>query len=138
MNTLTEKEIKLVQDTWQLISPVSKKMGEEFYAKLFETHPELKPLFKSDPKDQAMKLMFMLSYLVHRLDSVDELKEEIKKLAVRHQNYGTHDQHYAPLGKILMWSLADNLGDHWTPETATAWQKTYDLIAHLMTEGSKK
>lgn len=132
--TLTAKEIKLVQDSWQLITPVSRKMGEEFYARLFEKHPEMKPMFKSDPKDQAMKLMFMLSYLVHRLDSIDELRAEISKLSTRHKNYGTLDAHYKPLGEVLMWSLKDNLGERWTPETETAWNKTYELFAGLMME----
>lgn len=134
MNTLTQKEIKLVQDTWQLITPVSGKMGEDFYAKLFESHPEMKPMFRSNPKDQAMKLMFMLSYLVHRLDSVDDLRAEISKLASRHKEYGTVNDHYKPLGEVLMWSLRDNLGDRWTPETEKAWNKTYDLFANLMKE----
>jgi len=132
--SLTATEIKLVRDSWQIINPVSRKMGEDFYAKLFESHPELRSLFKSDPKDQAMKLMFMLSYLVNRLDNVDDMKAEIIKLANRHKNYGTDPAHFKPVGATLMWSLKTNLGDHWTPDTELAWGKTYDLIARLMKE----
>lgn len=72
-------------------------------------------MFKSDPQDKAMKLMFMLSYLVHRLDSVEEMRLEISKLATRHKNYGTDHKHYQTPGEVLMWSLQQNLGINWTP-----------------------
>jgi hemoglobin-like flavoprotein len=134
---LTKKQIKLVQDSWSTITPVSQKMGEEFYANLFEKAPELKPLFKSDPKDQAMKLMFMLSYLVYRLEHVEELKEEILKLANRHKDYGTEPKHYAIIGENLLWSLERNLGSQWTQEMQEAWGTTYKMIADLMINGKK-
>jgi hemoglobin-like flavoprotein len=129
---LTAQQIKLVQDSWKTITPVSTKMGEEFYSRLFEKHPDLRAMFKSEPKDQVMKLMFMISYLVYRLDQMPELKEEISKLAVRHKGYGTEPGHYAIIGEHLLWSLEQNMGDLWTAETAEAWQKTYSIFADLM------
>jgi len=130
-------QIKLVQDSWKIITPVSQKMGEEFYNQLFEKAPQLKQLFKSEPKDQAMKLMFMISYLVHRLDQMPDLQEEIVKLANRHKGYGTQIEHYAIIGDTLMWSLKNNLGAQWTKETEEAWKKTYRLIADLMIGAQK-
>jgi hemoglobin-like flavoprotein len=134
---LTAEQIKLVQDSWKTITPVSQKMGEEFYNRLFEKHPDLRSLFKSEPKDQAMKLMFMISYLVYRLDQMPVLKEEISKLATRHKGYGTQPGHYAIVGEHLLWSLERNMGDQWTPATAEAWQKTYKIFADLMLEAQQ-
>ena len=134
---LTPQQIKLVQDTWQMISPASQKMGEEFYHHLFEKYPELRPLFKIEPKDQAMKLMFMISYLVHRLDQIPELQEEIVKLATRHHGYGAKLEHYQYIGETLIWSLERNLGTHWTKETEQAWVVTYKLISELMIGAQK-
>src|SRR5690242_11226797 len=129
---LTTEEITLVKNTWNLITPVSQKMGEEFYTHLFEKHPELKALFKTHPRDQAMKLMFMLSYLVLRLDREHELREEIKKLAARHEGYKTKPEHYSIVGDTLMWSLKNNLGKEWTLQTANAWAKAYHFISGMM------
>ncbi|OQA07842.1 MAG: Flavohemoprotein [Bacteroidetes bacterium ADurb.Bin397] len=129
---LTAKQIELVQNTWSTITPVSQQMGESFYSRLFQNHPELKPMFKSDPKDQAMKLMFMISYLVHRLGSFDDLKDEIIKLASRHTGYGTKKEHYGAVGDALLATLKESLGKSWTPETEAAWTDTYMLIAGLM------
>lgn len=129
---ITPQQIKIVQQTWDMITPVSQKMGEEFYTHLFEIAPELKPLFKSNPKDQAMKLMFMISYLVHRLENIQEMKEEVIKLANRHKGYGTEFSHYDIIGKNLLWSLKNNLGKNWNKETEKAWSDTYQLIADLM------
>ncbi|MBL7913495.1 MAG: hemin receptor [Bacteroidia bacterium] len=129
---LTAKQIELVQNTWQTITPVSQQMGESFYSRLFQKFPELKPMFKSDPKDQAMKLMFMISYLVHRLGSFDDLKDEIIKLASRHSGYGTKNEHYAAVGDCLLATLKESLGKSWTKETEAAWSDTYALISGLM------
>jgi hemoglobin-like flavoprotein len=139
MLMLTAKQIELVQETWKTITPVSQQMGESFYNRLFQKNPELKPMFKSDPKDQAMKLMFMISYLVHRLGSFDDLKDEIIKLASRHTGYGTKKEHYAAVGDSLLATLKESLGKSWTPETEAAWSDTYTLIADLMQKahGSK-
>ena len=137
MSMLSENEITLVKNTWELITPVSQQMGEQFYKHLFAEHPELKILFKSHPKDQAMKLMFMLSYVVHRLDKENELREEIKKLAQRHNNYKAQTEHYEIIGSTLFWSLKNNLGNQWTRETEAAWKKAYRYIADLMIEAQK-
>jgi len=134
---ITPQQIRLVQDSWKLITPVSQKMGEEFYVHLFEIAPELKSMFKTEPKDQAMKLMFMISYLVHRLDQLPDLQEEIVKLANRHKGYGAEIGHYPLIGQTLMWSLKQNLGDQWSKETETAWQTTYQLISSLMIGAQK-
>ncbi len=134
---VTKQQVKIVQETWSMITPVSQKMGEEFYTHLFEKAPQLKPLFKSDPKDQAMKLMFMISYLVHRLENIDEMKEEVIKLANRHKDYGTEFSHYKIIGENLLWSLKNNLGKAWNTETEQAWEATYNLISELMINGGK-
>lgn len=134
---ITPAQIKLVQDSWKIITPVSQKMGEEFYTHLFKSAPELRALFKSDPKDQAMKLMFMLSYMVHRLDQIPDLQEEIIKLAARHKGYGAEINHYPVIGETLMWSLKNNLGDHWSKETEEAWKQTYKIISGFMIDAHK-
>ena len=138
MEKLSPKEIKLVQNSWKLITPVSQKMGEDFYNRLFSLKPELIPLFKTQPKDQAMKLMFMLSYLVMRLENLEELQSEIHKLAVRHQNYGAKTEYYKPVGEVLIATLKHHIGDDWSEATEQAWIKTYDLIAGLMTGGEQQ
>jgi hemoglobin-like flavoprotein len=91
-------------------------------------------MFKSDPRDQAMKLMFMISYLVHRLGSFDDLKDEIRKLASRHNGYGTRNEHYGVVGEVLLETLKDSLGTNWNGETEEAWKQTYGMIANLMQE----
>jgi hemoglobin-like flavoprotein len=131
---ISAEQISLVKTTWSHITPVSQEMGEQFYERLFLLHPQLKPLFRSHPKDQAMKLMFMLSYLVHRLDNQPELKEEIKKLALRHKNYNTKPEYYQMVGDVLLVTLKKHLGSQWTADTELAWQEAYALISGLMKE----
>src|SRR5258706_3013648 len=119
---LSEKEITLGRNTWDLIAPVTQEMGIQFYEHLFETSPELKPLFKTNPKDQAMKLMFMLSYFVHRLDKENDLRAEIKKLAQRQSGYGAKPEHYKLIRDTLLCSMQNDLRKPWNKETESSCQ----------------
>jgi len=74
----------------------------------------------------------MLSYVVHRLDKENELREEIQKLAQRHSGYGAKPEHYKLIGDTLIWSLKNNLGAGWNPQTETAWKNAYALVSGLM------
>jgi len=129
---LTPAQIQLVKNSWKILLPTAQEMGLAFYVRLFETAPQLRPLFKTNPRDQAMKLMYMLSYLVNRLDNLQALQEEVVRLAQRHSGYGAKKEHYHFIGDTLMWSLEKNLGKDWTPETKEAWMLTYAFISDLM------
>jgi len=78
--------------------------------------------------------MLMLSYFVVSFDGESEIREEIKKLAMRHAGYKAKREHYPIIGDTLMWSLEKNLGKNWTMQTADAWSKAYKFISGIMIE----
>ena len=57
---------------------------------------------------------------------------------MRHVAYGVEDAHYATVGKALLWTLEQGLGDAFTLEVREAWTIAYGLLAGTMQEGARE
>ncbi len=69
-------------------------VDELFYNRLFEVSPEVKPMFSRTPlPEQSKKLLTMLSYIISKLDKLDDILDQISELARRHKQYGVKDEH---------------------------------------------
>jgi nitric oxide dioxygenase len=110
----------------------SEEAGLMFYDRLFEIAPELRPLFKSHPKEQALKLMNMVTMVVSKLQKLDEIMDDIKALARRHNQYGVKTAYYRILGAALIWTLQQELKGKWNDELEEAWIEVYSLLSQAM------
>ena len=129
---MTEKQIQLVKESWGFVIVNSDQAGQLFYSRLFEVTPQVKHHFKSDPKEQARKLMSMVTLVVSKLNKLETLMDEIKGLANRHNKYGAQREHYAVVGQCLIWTLSKGLGDRWNKETEDAWLAAYTVLSGAM------
>ncbi|MDW7691655.1 globin family protein [Flammeovirgaceae bacterium SG7u.111] len=135
---MTESQIQLVKESWGKVVPIATQAGEMFYGRLFEAAPQVKPMFSSDTKAQAIKLTSMLTYVVNKLDKLDEILSEVQQLAVRHTKYGIEPAHYAVVGECLIWTLEQGLGDAWNDELKKAWVTAYTILSGAMIEAQNK
>jgi hemoglobin-like flavoprotein len=131
---MTERQIALVKNSWGFVIVNSDQAGQLFYNRLFEVAPGVRHLFKAEPKDQARKLMSMITVVVTKLDKLDEIIGEVKALSQRHNKYGTKPEHYAVVGACLLWTLEKGLGDKWNNETKEAWTTVYGILSSAMIE----
>jgi hemoglobin-like flavoprotein len=129
---MTPQQIKLVQDSFAKVAPISEQAAELFYGRLFEIVPEVKPLFKGDMKEQGRKLMATLAVVVDGLADLDAILPAASALAKRHVGYGVKPGHYAPVGEALLWTLERGLGAGWTRELAAAWTASYTTLSQFM------
>jgi hemoglobin-like flavoprotein len=60
----------------------------------------------------------------------------VQRLGARHTGYGVQPQHYQTVGAAILWTLAQGLGDAFTPEVEEAWTAVYTLLAETMQEGA--
>jgi hemoglobin-like flavoprotein len=132
---MTAQHIVLIQSSWQTIQPLAQQAGELFYRKLFASEPLLKHLFKSDLKEQACKFTLMLNHIVANLERPEAMAKDIHKLGQRHNTYGAQPEHYAVVGECLLITIADGLGDAWTPELKEAWQHMLNWLFEEMIRG---
>lgn len=129
---ITERDKKLVQQTFAQVEPIADTAAELFYNKLFELDPKLKALFKGDMKDQGRKLMAMIKAAVRGLDNPPKLIPVVQDLGRRHVGYGVTEKDYDTVAAALIWTLGQGLKDGFTPEAEAAWTKVYSLLADVM------
>ena len=133
---MTPEKIKLVQESWVKVVPISETAAELFYGKLFELDPSLKSLFKGDMKEQGRKLMAILNTAVNALDKLDTIVPAVQDMGRRHLGYGVKDEHYDTVGEALIWTLDAGLKDDFTEDTKGAWIEVYTLVADTMKEAA--
>lgn len=129
---MTPSQIDLIQDSFRKVVPIADTAAELFYGRLFETAPEVKPLFRGDMKAQGRKLMTTLGVVVAGLRDLPSIVPAAETLARKHVGYGVKDEHYAPVGAALLWTLEQGLGPDFTPETKQAWADAYGLLSSVM------
>ena len=135
---MTERQIELVQTSYQKVDAISEVAAGIFYTKLFELDPELKAtLFKhTDIKEQGKKLMNMIKMAVTGLSNLDKLVPAVQQLGQRHSGYGVEDRHYETVGGALVYTLGAGLGDQFDEELKEAWITCYTLLATTMKEAA--
>lgn len=135
---MTSSQIELVKTSWARVATMDAvAVGGLFYGRLFEIAPELQPLFKNPIGPQSQKLITMIGYVIKKLDKLEDIVDEVGKLAVRHTAYGVKDEHYTQVGKALLWTLEQGLGEAWNEQLKTAWTACYTLLAEAMMEASR-
>jgi hemoglobin-like flavoprotein len=129
---MTPEQIKLVQDTFAKVGPISGKAAELFYGRLFEIAPQVRAKFPNDMTEQRKKLMATLAIVVNGLNNLDTILPAASALAKRHVSYGAEAAHYPVVGEALLWTLEQGLGPAWTPEVANAWTGAYTTLSGFM------
>src|ERR1700704_2781636 len=116
-------QIKLVQDSFAKVAPISEQAAVLFYDRLFEVAPSVRAMFPDDMKEQRKKLMATLAVVVGGLSNLEAVLPAASALAKRHVNYGAKPEHYPIVGGALLWTLEKGLGDAWTPDVAGGWNR---------------
>jgi hemoglobin-like flavoprotein len=111
---------------------------DEFYRRLFELAPEVRPLFKRDMDLQAKKFSETLAWVIAHLEHPDELCQQLRELGARHSAYGVKIDQYAPVGSALIWMFQRTLGDRFSPEMEEAWLEFYAFASLEMERGSRQ
>lgn len=119
--------------------PVLKENGvlltKHFYNRMFTHHPELKNLFnmgnqKNDRQQTALALA-VLAY-AENIANPTVLLPVIDRIGHKHTSLEIRPEHYAIVGKHLLASIQEVLGDAATPEIIDAWTVAYNQLAQIM------
>ena len=129
---MTPEQVKLVQESFAKVAPISEAAAVLFYDRLFEVAPQVKAMFPADMTEQRRKLMATLAVVVNGLGNLESILPAASALATRHVAYGARPEHYPVVGGSLLWTLEKGLGDDWTPEIAEAWTAAYETLSGYM------
>jgi len=136
---MTSRQIELIRSSWARVTATDEvTFGIGFYNRLFEIAPEIEPMFKRPILVQSRKLTTILDHVIEKLDALDDIVENIVKLAHRHENYGVKPEHYTLVGEALLWTLERELRDQWNDELKFAWTMCYVSISTAMLQAMKE
>src|ERR1700726_318091 len=126
---MTPENQALVRESFAKVVPIAPQAAAMFYDRLFVLDPSLKPLFKGDMNEQGRKLMAMIGTAVANLGKLETVVPAVQDLGRRHATYGVQPAHYDTVAAALLWTLAQGLGDGFTPPVEAAWTEAYMVLA---------
>ena len=134
---MTPAQIALVQASFAKVVPIRDVAADLFYNRLFEIDPATRPLFaRADMAEQGRKLMAMLATVVSGLSRPEDVVPAAQALARRHVGYGVRQAHYDSVGRALLWTLGQGLGEDFTAEVEEAWTAAYTLLSGVMVQAA--
>ncbi len=135
---MNDDQVRIVQETFEKVRPISETAAELFYKHLFELNPSLESLFKGDMKKQGRMLMQMIDFAVKGIDEPETILPTIQDLGKRHVGYGVKEEYYSTVGEALLWTLEQGLGNDFTPEAKEAWTEAYKLLSGVMINAARE
>jgi hemoglobin-like flavoprotein len=129
---MTPQQIAQIRASFAKVAQIGDQAAALFYARLFETAPEVRALFTGDMEAQGRKLMAAIATVVDGLDDIGAIAPAIGDLAKRHVGYGVRPEHYALVGAALSWTLEQGLGEDFTPAVRAAWASAYGALSQIM------
>lgn len=130
--------IRALETSFDLVAQRGDELMDEFYARLFEAAPMVKPLFAgTDLRRQKTMLLGTLVLLRKSLRDLDAIVPKLRDLGARHVAYGAQPEHYPVVGQVLIASMAAVAGPAWEPEHERAWSEAFAVVAGAMLEGAR-
>jgi methyl-accepting chemotaxis protein len=131
-------DLDALETSFDLVAPHGDDLVDTFYARLFATAPDVKPLFAgTDMEEQRIKLLGTLVLLRKSLRDLGAIVPKLRDLGSRHVAYGAHPEHYAVVKDVLIASMAEVTGPGWHREYTRAWSDALDVVAGTMLEGAR-
>ena len=131
-------EIETLETSFDLIAPHGDELMDEFYSRLFEAAPGVRPLFPDDMRKQKAMLLGALVLVRNSLRDLDRLVPKLHALGARHVGYGAKPEFYPLVGSVLIDAMAAVAGPVWTPQIEQAWAAAYAVVAGAMIEGAEQ
>ncbi|XP_066583874.1 globin isoform X1 [Prorops nasuta] len=138
---LTTRQKRIVRDSWAILQKNSIASGVAIMTSYFKEYPEHQkafPLFRDKPLEElanskkfqahCQSIMSTLSNALDALDDVELMDATLQLTGERHGKRGQRKQQFLDLKKVIMTVLESVFGAKFTPEFATAWDKTIDLL----------
>jgi methyl-accepting chemotaxis protein len=125
------------ETSFDLIAPRIEELMHEFYARLFDAAPAVRPLFATtDLQRQKAMLLGVLVLLRKSLGDLDTVVPTLRKLGARHVAYGTQPEHYPVVGEALIGAMAAIAGPAWSSTYESARRQAFAVVTTAMLEGA--
>ncbi|MGY0196795.1 NO-inducible flavohemoprotein [Leptothrix sp. BB-4] len=126
---------QLVKATAPVLREHGGALTRHFYERLFRHNPELREVFnqgnqRSGAQQEALA-MAVAAYAEH-IDRPEVLMPVLERVAAKHVSVGIRREHYGIVGRHLLASIGEVLGEAATPALIDAWAAAYGQLADLL------
>lgn len=138
---LTEKQKRLVQNTWAIVRKDEVSVGVALVLAYFKKYPESQKefkAFKDIPIDELSKnkrfqahcvnVIATLGKAIEQMNDSELMEASVINFTEKHKIRGQTQKHFEHLKEVILDAFPSLFGKQYTPETQEAWKKTLDLI----------
>ena len=132
---MTSEQKELVRGTIPILREHGVALTTYFYNRMLSGNPELKNVFNSANQQNGAQptalAMSVLAYAEH-IDNPGVLAHAVNRIANKHVSLDIRPEQYAIVGKHLLASISEVLGEAASPALIEAWGVAYNQLAGIM------
>lgn len=137
-NWPSETQASTLRNSIVRLIPACERVSEQFYSRLFESHPELRPMFPEDMSNQQEKLILMLASSIDLLKDQDKFETTCAALGRRHVGYGAKAEHYPIVASLVLEEIGRQANPPLSAEEQESWALLFQLIGTSMLSGANQ
>jgi len=128
--------VERIQDHFDRIRHPDHRLVRQFYATLFQRHPELRILFPQDLSQLVVHFEATLALVIEYLGRIGTVDMRLQELGVKHMGWGAQPHHYLAARDALLSALEVQSGEEWNRELANAWREAINALIVPMLRGA--
>ncbi|XP_011170918.1 cytoglobin-2 isoform X2 [Solenopsis invicta] len=138
---LTEKQKRLVQNTWAIVRKDEVSIGVALVLAYFKQYPEAQKefkAFKDVPIDELSKnkrfqahcanIVATIGKVIEQMHDPELMEASVINFTEKHKNRGQTQKQFENLKQMMLDVFPSVFGKQYTPEVQEAWKKMLDLI----------
>lgn len=132
---LTPEQIALVKATVPVLREHGVALTKHFYARMLNGNPELRQVFNQGHQRAGRQQEALAAAVLAYAENIEDptpLLGAVQHIASKHVSVGIRAEHYPIVGKHLLASIQEVLGDAATPELIDAWAAAYGQLADIL------
>lgn len=137
---LTKQQIELVKATVPVLREHGVALTSHFYKRMLSHNPELMQVFNMGHQRAGFQQQALAGAVLAYAENIENLPAllgAVAHIANKHVSVGIRAEHYPIVGKHLIASIKEVLGDAATPELIDAWTAAYMPLADVLIGAEK-
>ena len=137
---LTKQQIELVKATVPVLREHGVALTSHFYKRMLSHNPELMQVFNMGHQRAGFQQQALAGAVLAYAENIENLPSllgAVAHIANKHVSVGIRAEHYPIVGKHLIASIKEVLGDAATPELIDAWTAAYMQLADVLIGAEK-
>lgn len=137
---LTKQQIELVKATVPVLREHGVALTSHFYKRMLSHNPELMQVFNMGHQRAGFQQQALAGAVLAYAENIENLPAllgAVAHIANKHVSVGIRAEHYPIVGKHLIASIKEVLGDAATPELIDAWTAAYMQLGDVLIGAEK-